>query len=290
MIVDTFMINDELDMLECRLDTMGEVVDWFVAVEADVDHQNHPKPYHLTANLDRFARWADKLIVVQATGLPDTPHDEDPWAREWAQRDWVWEGLERIPGGTDDETIVLHGDVDEICRPLHIRNTRPQFKEFVLFAQDCHCFAVDWLHPDLWGGTVAVTMETVKALGVRTVIDGQMWHPGPWQLVRNQRNGIVAPNLAPLGTGWHATVLPYSGWHFSWLGGKEAAARKLGSFCHPEVEDRIQAGLSTDLFLREGWHVDGRKQQAIDVDDTFPRWIVDGHAPASWFRPRAVAA
>ena len=37
LIVDTFMINDELDMLECRLDTMAEAVDWFVAVEADVD-------------------------------------------------------------------------------------------------------------------------------------------------------------------------------------------------------------------------------------------------------------
>jgi beta-1,4-mannosyl-glycoprotein beta-1,4-N-acetylglucosaminyltransferase len=285
MIVDTFMINDEFDMLECRLTEMASAVDWFIAIEADVDHQNHPKPYHLTNNLDRFAPWKDKLVVVQATGLPTTPHDLDPWAREWAQRDWVWQGLEQIPD-LDDTAIVLHGDVDEICDPLHVRNVRPRFKEFVQFAQRLHCFAVDWQHPDPWGGTVACTLETARALGERQYVGDDMYHPGAWQLVRNQRNGLQRRNFEWLGTGWRTTVLPDAGWHFSWLGGQEAALRKLGSFCHPEVADRVSAGLATDMFLRDGWHVDGRKMQAVDVDETWPRWIVDGHAPAEWFRPR----
>ena len=67
-VVDTFMVNDEFDILQMRLETMSPAVDWFVAVEADVDHQNHPKPYRLSENLDRFDFWADKLIVVQASG------------------------------------------------------------------------------------------------------------------------------------------------------------------------------------------------------------------------------
>jgi hypothetical protein len=285
LVVDTFMFNEEFDLLELRLDTMAEAVDWFVAVEGDVDHQNNPKPYHLTDNVDRYKAWADKLIVVQATDLPATPHHLDPWAREWAQRDWVWRGLEQIALLAESD-IVLHGDVDEIVRPLYVRNVRPKYREFVQFGQSCHCFAVDWLHPDEWGGTVAVTVATARACGERTVVDGEVYHPGAWQIVRNQRNGLMATNFIGMGGGWKTTPLPGAGWHFTWLGGRDATLKKLGSFCHPEIADRTLVGIESDRYYRDGEHVDGRKQRPIDVDDTFPRWIRDGHAPASWFRPR----
>ena len=285
-VFDTFPINDEFDMLECRLEEMSPVVDHFIAVEANVDHQNHPKPYHLTDNLDRFAPWKDKLLVVQASGLPTSEHAPDPWAREWAQRDWVWNGLRELDAQPDD--IVLHGDVDEICRPLFVRNVHPKRREFITFAQRMHCFAIDWQHPDPWGGTVAVTVETAQACGQRLEVDGVLYHPGSWQIVRNQRNGIVAVNFQSydLGGGWRHTTFDDAGWHLSWLGGQERTFKKLGSFCHPEVADKITDGLSTDLFLREGWHVDGRKMRAVEIDQTWPKWIRDGKAPASWFRPR----
>lgn len=283
-IVDTFMYNNEADMLACRLDTMASAVDWFVAVEADVDHQDHPKPYHLSENIGRFAEWSDKLVVVRATGLPHTPHGEDPWAREWAQREWTWKGLEQI--GVSGTDIVLHGDVDEICDPLFVRNVRPRSREFVTFGQYLHCFAVDWLHPDEWGGTVAVTVETARQCGERVEQDGVVYHPGGWQIVRNQRNGIVPPNFIGRGSGWTHKVFHHAGWHFSWLGGKDAALAKLGSFCHPEIAERTLDGLMSDFFLTEGYHVDGAKLEPVDVGRGWPKWIREGHAPASWFRPR----
>ena len=286
LVIDTFMVNDEFDLLECRLEEMAPAVDWFIAVEADVDHQGHGKPFHLTDNLDRFAAWKDKLVVVQASGLPTSEHAADPWAREWAQRDWVWEGLRRI--GAQPHDIVLHGDVDEICRPLYARNVRPKPREFVTFEQRGHFFAVDWLHPDPWGGTVAVTVGTASACGQRLEVDDELYHPGSWQIVRNQRNGLMAVNFSSydLGGGWRHTILDDAGWHFSWLGGQERAFKKLGSFCHPEVADRITEGLTSDQFLREGWHVDGRKMSAVDVDETWPQYIFDRRCPPEWFRPR----
>jgi hypothetical protein len=32
VIIDTFMINNELDMLQCRLEEIGDAVDYMVAV------------------------------------------------------------------------------------------------------------------------------------------------------------------------------------------------------------------------------------------------------------------
>lgn len=265
LIIDTFPINRELDMLQMRLEEMAPAVDYMIAVEANVDHQDHPKPYHITDNLGRFAEWSDKLVVVRATGLPTAADDGDPWARELSQREFIKDGLgllhERgVELGPD--TIVLHGDVDEICRPLHVRNVRPKGAEFVSFEQRLHCFAVDWLHPDPWGGTVAATLRQISALG-----------PNPFQQLRNTRNH-------------NAVRLPDSGWHLSWLGGKQATLEKLGSFCHPEIAERTLIGLTDDLYLREGLHVDGRRMKPVDVDDTWPKMIVERRCPPEWFRPQ----
>lgn len=265
LVIDTFPINNELAMLEARLETMDSAVDYFVAVEADVDHQDHPKPYHITENLYRFDKWADKLIVVRATGLPTHADDPDPWARELAQREYVRDGLQQINARRElaPTDIVLHGDVDEICRPLHVRNVRPR-DGYVSFQQRMHCFAVDWLHPDPWYGTVAATLEQLMELGDK-----------PFQRLRNTRN--VNPSVTD------------AGWHFSWLGGKDAAMRKLSSFCHPEIAERALVGLTTDLYLREGFHVDGRRQSPVDVPadgDEWPAYIVDRRCPPEWFRLR----
>jgi len=261
-IIDVFPFNNELDMLQCRLEEMSSAVDWFIAIEADVDHQDHPKPFHLSDNLDRFAAWSDQLIVIRATGMPTATDDPDPWARELAQREYAMEGLRRINSQhtLQDDDIVLHGDVDEICRALHVRNVRPR-TGFVTFEQRLHCFAVDWLHPDPWGGTVAATLRQLGGLG--------QW---PFQKLRNTRNTNQA--------------LADAGWHLSWLGGKEAALAKLGSFCHPEIADRTLVGLSTDLYLREGFHVDGRRMEPVDVDESWPKMIAERRCPEVWFRPR----
>lgn len=260
LIIDTFPFRDEFDLLECRLVELYDAVDWFVAVEADVDHQDHPKPYYLTENLDRFAPFKDKLIVVRASGLPTAEEDDDPWARELSQREFIREAFDTIR--PDDQDILLHGDVDEIPRALFARNVRPQGTTFVSFDQVMYSMAVDWQHPDPWRGTVAA-----RVAGWRT----NAGHS--FAKMRDTRNR-------------NTTWLPDSGWHLTWLGGKDEALRKLGAFCHPEIADRTLTGLTDGIFLRDGWHVDGRKLTPVDVDETWPRWIVEGHAPAAWFRPR----
>lgn len=253
VIFDTFMGNNELDMLECRLYELQDVPNLVhVLVEADVDHQDHPKPYHFTEHLDRFAAWQDRLRIVHATGLPTVGDDPDPWAREHAQREWVREALT----DADPDDIVLHGDIDEIPTVLVARNIRP--RGFVAFAQRGHFWAVDWLYPLPWMGTVAARVRDIHSFGA----------------MRDVRNT--------------ARRIPDAGWHLSWLGGPDIATAKVGSFCHPEVETRIRDGLASDAFLRDGWHVDGEKMTPVDVDDTWPRWVHERRCPESWFRPRTV--
>lgn len=262
LIVDTFPFHDELDILECRLTELYDVVDAFVIVEADVTHQDRPKPAYYADNAERFSPWADKIIHVWATGLPTISDDPDPWAREHAQREHIATGLAKIRG-IDDDTIIMQSDVDEIPTRLTARNVRPG-RQVVSFEQIGLFWAIDWRYPIPWYGTTATTVAGLDRLG--TFRFGRM---------RDTRN--IA-----------ATKIPNGGWHLSWLGGRERALKKLGAFCHPEVADRIHGAIVDNemMYWREGWHVDGQKLQAVDVDRTWPKWIVEGNAPTSWYRPR----
>ncbi len=254
VVVDTFMFSNELDMLECRLVELDGCVDFFVLVEADVTHTNTPKPFHFDENRDRFARWADRIVAVKATDLPSDP---DPWTREHAQREHIFAGMADLNLPTD--AVILHGDVDEIPRPLQVRNIRP--KRTVVFGQRFHPFAVDWSHPDMWRGTVAARLSDVSELG-------------SFAELREQR--FTAP--CPL-------HMMDAGWHFSWVGGRDFAVGKLHDFAHSEIVGRTEHQMIDDGFRRDGWHVDGVKLEAVTVDGSWPKWIAEGHAPAEWFRP-----
>jgi hypothetical protein len=252
-IYDAFMLNDDLDVLECRLYELESIPNLtHVVVEADVTHQDDPKPSHLSDNWQRFSPWHDRIHRVWATGLPTAKEAPDPWAREHAQREWIGHGL----AGADRNDVLLQSDVDEIPSTLVLRNLRPN--GMIALQQRMCCFAVDWLHPDPWYGPVAARVGQVRQFGA----------------MRDARN--TCPHIGG------------GGWHFSWLGGDDANLRKLNAFCHPEVADRIHAGLTVqgNRFREDGWHVDLVKMEAVDVDETWPKWIVERRCPDVWWRPR----
>lgn len=263
-IIDSFVFNNEVDLLECRLVELYEAVDKFILVESERDHQDHLKPLWYDDHKERFTPWADKIVhvIVKDGEMPRLEDDADPWAREHAQREFIARGLGTFEWSDSD--IILQSDVDEIPRALQVRNVRPNGR-MLAFEQRLHSFAVDWLHPDPWYGTVAAQLGTLK----------QMPRGREFAYQRDCRLRADCP-----------PHLRDAGWHFSWLGGREAALRKLGSFCHPEIAERTQTMLEEDVFLLEGYHVDGKKQQPVDVDESWPKWIREGHAPKVWFRKR----
>jgi hypothetical protein len=269
-VIDTFPFfgdpnTAELDILQMRLEEIYDAVDYLVAVEADVDHQGNPKPYHLTENLDRFSDYLDKLIVVRATDLPTVEDYPNPWSREQAQREYIHEALAQIQPDPDD--IILHGDVDEIPRAVVARNVRAT--GYTTLLQRAHFWAVDWLHPNpddvgipWWCGTVAA-----PARGVSSFAE-----------MRNSRRH-------------NPTRIPNAGWHFSWLGGAEANLVKVHAFCHPEVADTVEASVADGhRMYTHGIHTNGIAMDPVDVDATWPAFIRERRCPENWFRPREAAS
>lgn len=253
------MLNDELDILEMRLTELQEVENLrHVLIEAPVDHQGHPKPLYYADNKERFWDWDDRIVHVIADSLPSAEQDPNPWSREHGQREYARIGLR----GADPGDIVLHGDLDEIPRE-YVARVDPGAGYIGTDMRD-HAFAVDWLAPDWFKGTVVTRLQNIRSFAE----------------LRYMRN--MVPTLYD------------AGWHMNCLGGREAIRKKLTSFCHLEMKDMLEAGIDGGYFYERGtrwgpapdFELGAVKFQAVNVDDTWPRWIREGHAPASWYRPR----
>ncbi len=250
----------EMLLLECRFTELYDAVDAFILVEADSDHQGHPKPWNYAEHKDQFAQWADKITYVQATELPSAeefPPESNVWVREHAQREWIIRGLADLDASPDD--IVLQSDADEIPRSICARNVRPQGDGFISFHQTAHFWAIDWLYTQGWSGTVAGRVEAALKVGFGGMRD-----------MRN-RNPHKLDN---------------AGWHFSWLGGPEAWDYKVETFCHPETVHKI-AGENGLRRFKRGIHTDDHKMRPCEVDSSYPKWMQDpANVPDSWRRPR----
>jgi beta-1,4-mannosyl-glycoprotein beta-1,4-N-acetylglucosaminyltransferase len=64
MIYDCFTFFNELDLLEIRLETLNDVVDKFVLVEATKTFRGENKVLYFKDNQERFAKFLKKIIYI----------------------------------------------------------------------------------------------------------------------------------------------------------------------------------------------------------------------------------
>jgi hypothetical protein len=107
MIYDCFLLNEELDLLELRLNYLNKLVDKFIIVESAYTFSGIPKPLHFSNNTHRFTRFLNKINYLTDTAKPNLT---SAWANEYHQRNLLKTGLH---SAKDDDLIIL-SDLDEI--------------------------------------------------------------------------------------------------------------------------------------------------------------------------------
>lgn len=252
------MVNDELDVLQARLEELEPWPVRHVIVEAAQTFRGVPKPLHFAENRDRFARWKDSVCHV-ITALPPSG---SPWEREHAQRDTAWL---TINAGAAPDDVVLISDVDEFPSDEALSWHGPGVVS--LFMRTT-LFAVDWVVPD----------ELVPPSAVMATVAWLRAQGGSLARVRDNRSAY--------------RVIRGGGWHFSWLGGPEAQQQKLlTATCHTELLGTKEGGLIlTGERYRTGENGEGHLPVVpVDVDETWPAFVRERRCPAEWFRPRIPA-
>ena len=163
-IYDCFMYFDEEVVLDVRLNTLNEFVDYFVIVESKFTHKGDRRD--LKFDHKKFEKFKDKIIyIIDEEIYPQTEEirAEDgerersiklifnAGYRENGQRNLIDKGLKEA----NDEDLILISDVDEIPKltGLNFKNIN---EKIILFNQDMFYYKFNLQLPDLiWTGTKA---------------------------------------------------------------------------------------------------------------------------------------
>lgn len=251
-VYDCFMFNNELDILEIRLNEMAPYVDHFVLVEWDrTIKRGDPKPCYFEANQDRFKAFANKIIHIRLRESPDelkldvsTPHRQT-WCREIWHRDQIMRGLTRCR----PNDIVLISDVDEIIPGSLIPQLKQALNEHKMIGlvQQFYRWFLNYSASDCqegWNGSIAVRYQTLRRRTPQMLREISRFDPRLFRI--------------------------RAGWHFSSMGGYQEAKTKYFSIV--EAPD--------DFFPdAASWrtHV-GSTSRVVLIDHSYPQFVQDNVA------------
>jgi len=156
------MYFDEEVVLDVRLNTLNEFVDYFVIVESKFTHKGDQRK--LKFNREKFKKFTKKIIYLIYDEEPKEIEkilDEDSKTekdrkyilnasyRENSQRNFIQKGLL----SADKDDLILISDVDEIPK-LSKFNFSKIKKKIILFKQDMFYYKFNLYLPNLiWTGT-----------------------------------------------------------------------------------------------------------------------------------------
>jgi hypothetical protein len=213
-VFDGFTFNDELELLELRLEELEDVVDYHILVELPVTFRCEPKPLHYLNNRERFTRWNHKIIHIAPEVHPVGPHP----TTEWYQRRQIFKGV----ADAHPSDLVIMGDVDEIPNREVISTFKVKPKTHpVSLWQHLYFHKVNMLSTLPWIGTV------IMPRGTRDI---------DFEHVRDNRANFP--------------LIEYGGWHLTWLGDTDRIMKKLSDMdC--DREQRIYPAVTPLVIPQE---------------------------------------
>ena len=228
-IFDCFMYFDEEIVLDVRLNTLDQFVDYFVIVESKFTHKGNKRD--LKFNPDKFEKFKDKIIYLvynhQPSEIEKINNEDSPgeiarkslWNaiyRENGQRNYIEKGL--IEANEDD--IILISDVDEIPNLENIEFKKIS-KKIILFKQNMFYYKFNLCLPNLiWTGTKGCRKkDLINPQWLRNIKDRKysffrldtFFSKNKYRSVRRIIDG---------------------GWHFTNIKNAEAIEHKLKSYLH----------------------------------------------------------
>ena len=260
MIYDCFSFFNELDTLEIRLNTLDDVVDKFVLVEAVWTHTGKPKPLYFAENRDRFKPFLDKIIhiVVNDNDLPPFPADatdrEIAWIRENVQRNAIVKGL----SDAKPDDILIISDLDEIPNARVVQEITPAHNAIVNLELRNYAYFLNYRNISRPWWTLGPKVLTVDTFRKQSTYSHAVFN----EFAPECANQLPSATLIRLTTNY--TTCRDAGWHFSYQGGLSMIKSKFAAYSH--TENQTEAS-------RNDEHILSCLELGIDVIDKRIRFV-----------------
>ena len=228
-IFDCFMYFDEEIVLDLRLNTLNEFVDFFVIVESIYNHKGEERK--LLFDLNKFKKFEKKIIYLVYKENPkkiEKIFDNDNRGeksrkyilnaslRENGQRNFILNGLNKA----NDDDIILISDVDEIPN-LESFSKEKFIQKIALFKQDMFYYKFNLKLPNLvWSGTKACKKKDLKS-------------PQWLRNIKDRKYPIYRLDTLFSDTKYiDIKFINNGGWHFSNIKTPSEIEHKLRSYLH----------------------------------------------------------
>ena len=223
------MYFDEEIVLDLRLNTLNEYVDYFVIVESSFNHKGEKR--ELKFNLKKFEKFSKKIIYLVYDEVPqkiktiNSTDNEDEksskyifnaYLRENAQRNYIFKGLH----DADPNDIILVSDVDEIPN-LEKINFNKISEKLIFFNQSMFYYKFNLKLPNLiWTGTKACKKKNLLSpQWLRNIKDKKY----PFYRIDTLFSKTKYTNIKFIIEG---------GWHFTNIKTAKEIRKKLKSYLH----------------------------------------------------------
>ena len=284
---DIILFLNEFDLLEVRLDTLYEIVDYFIITEINETFSGVKKPLLFEASKERYRKYSDKIIynpignkeLLELNKSPYSKYKSDfnksiYYQNGGKEYKYCNSSLTREVNHRDSQIIgflnfitpedyILLSDLDEIPNPIVIEKAIKDYDDRIIyFKMEWYLYWINNRVSESWFGTVLTkfkNLENASLSNLRYASSNEKGVPGK-----------IAEN---------------GGWHFSYLGGLQSIMKKLKS--HPYQGRRVQIALllhrlkirrfekvikrNEDIFFLN------RKFEIIDVKKNFPKFLLNNY-------------
>ncbi|KAL1419541.1 hypothetical protein MTO96_025284 [Rhipicephalus appendiculatus] len=273
-VINGLVFNHELDLLEVRIEELGDAVDHYLVVESPYTYFGTEKPLYLRNNLSAgFLREHRHKIVPISVHFFNYA-EGDPWGPENYFRTSVWyEGHRRLKDIRGDDLFIM-SDADEIPS-----------RDVVLFLKHHDGFGepmklrLRWLtYGFYWENSRPVDVGGVCTVAyIRNVYENDSLR------LRSMRTFAQnnMPNTGTFSKMWTiaGTSPRYAGWHCSWcfdvagIQMKLAAAQRDDGVRWGDIAEKSDTNYINSLRRKGLYFDDSSKLTPCDPNETAPAYV-----------------
>lgn len=273
-VYDCFTFFNEFELLELRLETLWDLVDYFVIVEANKTHANEPKPFNFFERQKEFKKYFKKIrYVMDDSEVPYTGVGD--WSIENNQRNNIIQGLQ----DAESDDLIFISDIDEIPNPQTLKILLDS-----RFDKSLDVEVVQYFFPEEFNDKKLVPfrcmIRAIQLLDCCPVVCKMRYHCYyfDWASYKTDWEGTVIGKYkfmkSPQYFRNHRRVLPRlveGGWHFSYMGGIEKVLAKMNAAVEcVELADKDANYLDKNFMekiMHDGKYIFGEQFSRCDVNE-----------------------
>ena len=212
------MFNNEIDLLNIRLNILNEYVDYFVIIESAETHSGIKKT--LNFDIEKFSDFRSKIIYGV---IEKFPKNLSAWEKENYQRNYISQFLTKA----DDNDFIIISDLDEIPNLENI-NLENLNEKVIIFQQRLFFYKLNFgeLNPS-WHGSRCTKKKNLRnpqwLRNLKTYKKYKFFRFDKIYFSKTYEHNF--------------RIIENGGWHFTWMGDTDFIKNKLKSFAHTELNN-----------------------------------------------------